>query len=605
MSRTFNHSEEASSVNNPTVDAGPDMTCQVNQLCSFSGTSSHPEGKPMYYTWFFGDTGSISYDLAPTYTFTKAGTYLVVLTVIDENNIGTGADWLLVTVEGTGGNGGGSPDVVPELLNLSVTSVSLNDAPPKASFFVRNRGDAVVDNTRFSITLKDPNGNTFCYMDNHTLGTDTGGSSLYPYTTDPNANHPYSEYYVHELTLNLCPAFTVTGTYDYLVTLDYANEIEESNENNNEIFATFLVEGGETCFDSDGGQDFFTKGYVLNNSVEQWDWCAVDGYTVIEYYCDDTTDEIRETYSVCPTGHACSDGACTLEVKEWMTEYYPLSIYRGTIAEVKVDSTNLYTYGEDFTITITDYPNGTVVVPGKVNMHIAADATVPTWFKILVKDSAPLGKQTFTFEIKDEEGNVLEIDVITIEIKDITKNYIFIARHDVMVDFAITEAYAEVNNAPVYMIDSETMDADTKRSIEDLIGEKDLDKIIIVGGTEAVSSGIQTDLEGLEITVQRIGGSDRFETAALFATEIWETANKTLLTNGDYEFTYMQAYPHAVTIKGPMLLTRAPVLNSFAKTALTTLGTESATTYGTDGDVSDAVVTAVQGMGITTIRITE
>ena len=57
------------------------------------------------------------------------------------------------------------------------------------------------------------------------------------------------------------------------------------------------------CIDSDGGQDYFTKG-VTNNNVE--DYCNDDSW-LIEYFCEDNNVVSSIPYS-CPSG--CEDGVC-------------------------------------------------------------------------------------------------------------------------------------------------------------------------------------------------------------------------------------------------------------------------------------------------------
>lgn len=67
------------------------------------------------------------------------------------------------------------------------------------------------------------------------------------------------------------------------------------------------------CYDSDGGQNIYIKGYVKNASSEYmvYDDCYPDGTLtkVNEYYC------INNKYTsslviVCPSGYLCNDGAC-------------------------------------------------------------------------------------------------------------------------------------------------------------------------------------------------------------------------------------------------------------------------------------------------------
>ncbi|MBU3905062.1 MAG: hypothetical protein KJ906_02865 [Nanoarchaeota archaeon] len=72
----------------------------------------------------------------------------------------------------------------------------------------------------------------------------------------------------------------------------------------------------ETCigdcinyYDSDGGIDYYTKGYVTvdNGATKTWDTCGTNNY-IYERYLDG--DEKKTNYYVCPD--VCTDGICTL-----------------------------------------------------------------------------------------------------------------------------------------------------------------------------------------------------------------------------------------------------------------------------------------------------
>ena len=57
------------------------------------------------------------------------------------------------------------------------------------------------------------------------------------------------------------------------------------------------------CTDSDGGQDYSTKG-IINNVIE--DYCNDDSW-LIEYFCGDNNGVSSIPYS-CPNG--CENGVC-------------------------------------------------------------------------------------------------------------------------------------------------------------------------------------------------------------------------------------------------------------------------------------------------------
>ena len=69
--------------------------------------------------------------------------------------------------------------------------------------------------------------------------------------------------------------------------------------------------GSENCYDSDGGKDYYQKGFIEEGTAEtgiatNWDECEVDG-TLNEFYCENGV-AISSIYE-CFKG--CSDGACS------------------------------------------------------------------------------------------------------------------------------------------------------------------------------------------------------------------------------------------------------------------------------------------------------
>ena len=68
------------------------------------------------------------------------------------------------------------------------------------------------------------------------------------------------------------------------------------------------------CVDSDGGQDIYEKGYVINSTgLQSWDYCLPNGTLrpVGEWYCT-KLGSISTAFIECPSGYLCNDGACRL-----------------------------------------------------------------------------------------------------------------------------------------------------------------------------------------------------------------------------------------------------------------------------------------------------
>jgi len=101
------------------------------------------------------------------------------------------------------------------------------------------------------------------------------------------------------------------------ITVDTINSVDELNETNNELTKTIYVTHAITeCTDSDGGKNYYTKGYVYGidakgNQYKYEDVCHGEYNPpktgdLLEYYCEG--DNYVSSYYHCPYG--CSDGAC-------------------------------------------------------------------------------------------------------------------------------------------------------------------------------------------------------------------------------------------------------------------------------------------------------
>lgn len=125
----------------------------------------------------------------------------------------------------------------------------------------------------------------------------------------------------------------------------------------------------------------------------------------------------------------------------------------------------------------------------------------------------------------------------------------------------------------------------------------------IVGGTSVVSEAVATQLRNRGITVQRLGGSNRFATSALVAKAIKaRRAVPTVVVAGG------EGLPDALGVSGPasalrepILLTPASRLDTATRSALTATGATSARIVGGEAVVSSTVQSQLGEAGLTTI----
>jgi beta propeller repeat protein len=124
------------------------------------------------------------------------------------------------------------------------------------------------------------------------------------------------------------------------------------------------------------------------------------------------------------------------------------------------------------------------------------------------------------------------------------------------------------------------------------------DTAVIVGGEGAVGPDVATQLAGLGLTVERIGGADRYETASLIAQEIGTQTGPrfeqtAFIARGDEFADALAVSPAAYYNRFPILLTRTEALPPVTEQALTALDIETAVVAGGPGAVSTDVQVTV------------
>lgn len=125
----------------------------------------------------------------------------------------------------------------------------------------------------------------------------------------------------------------------------------------------------------------------------------------------------------------------------------------------------------------------------------------------------------------------------------------------------------------------------------------DVKKVTIVGGEKAVSAAVKSELENLGITVERVAGDNRWETAEVVANKYFKDS-KTVIVANDGRVSYADALVGGylgAKIEAPILLTLASKLDQPAKNFL---GTNATFAYVLGGEkvVSKAALAEVQAL---------
>lgn len=151
-------------------------------------------------------------------------------------------------------------------------------------------------------------------------------------------------------------------------------------------------------------------------------------------------------------------------------------------------------------------------------------------------------------------------------------------------------AAAGVQGAPMLLTDRTRLPGPIKAELTRL----DPDRIMLLGGTSSVSSGVATEL-GRIATVERIAGTDRYQTALALSRRVFGTNRPgVVLATGRTFPDALAAAPVTRTVRGPILLVDGSRMPSGALAELSRLGPTTAYLAGGPRAVGVPVAKSVQ-----------
>jgi putative cell wall-binding protein len=119
-------------------------------------------------------------------------------------------------------------------------------------------------------------------------------------------------------------------------------------------------------------------------------------------------------------------------------------------------------------------------------------------------------------------------------------------------------------NAPMLLTHDTVLTGTTKNEINRLKAKK----VIILGSLDAISPNVERELNGMGLQVSRIGGVNRFDTAAHIAENMPKKGNTAIVAFG-YNFPdALTIAPYAAKMGYPIFLTRTNELPEASKNAL-------------------------------------
>ncbi|MYL36346.1 cell wall-binding repeat-containing protein [Halobacillus litoralis] len=161
---------------------------------------------------------------------------------------------------------------------------------------------------------------------------------------------------------------------------------------------------------------------------------------------------------------------------------------------------------------------------------------------------------------------------------------VVIARGDSFPDALAGAPLAYKLDAPILLTKSNKLSSEVKTELNRLGAEK----AVILGGGGAVSDYVRYQLEGQGLSVERIDGKDRYETAANIAARLDGSPDKAIVADGRNYPDALSAASYAAQNGYPILLTKTNELPDETKRALKSM--DSTIVTGGTKAVSDDVL---------------
>ncbi|PRR77170.1 N-acetylmuramoyl-L-alanine amidase LytC precursor [Clostridium liquoris] len=129
--------------------------------------------------------------------------------------------------------------------------------------------------------------------------------------------------------------------------------------------------------------------------------------------------------------------------------------------------------------------------------------------------------------------------------------YVLVVNGEIFADALCAAPLASKYNAPILLTSSKALSEETKDEIRRL----NPSNVIIIGKEGAVSKDIENEIKSIDnnITIDRIGGKDRYETSALIAGNL--DSKEIMLTSGGNYADALSIASIAASKKVPVLLT--------------------------------------------------
>ncbi|WP_353852976.1 cell wall-binding repeat-containing protein [Dehalobacter restrictus] len=166
---------------------------------------------------------------------------------------------------------------------------------------------------------------------------------------------------------------------------------------------------------------------------------------------------------------------------------------------------------------------------------------------------------------------------------------------------AVLANSAVVGGGPLLLTESNRLRPEVLAEIQRL----NASSVFILGGTGAISSGVENALKANGLTTYRIQGNDRYETAANVAATSIESSTRAFLASGKVFADALSISSYAAANGIPLLLTDTQKVPTATLNALQKLGVTEITLIGGESAISASAANQLKTAGYTVSRLSD
>lgn len=161
---------------------------------------------------------------------------------------------------------------------------------------------------------------------------------------------------------------------------------------------------------------------------------------------------------------------------------------------------------------------------------------------------------------------------------------VILVRSDLPFDWVIAQAYSHSSGLPIVVTSPDHLEDNVREQLQGYL-HSGYSNIVIIGGEQAVSPSIKTELDDMGFLTHRISEGDRYGTSARVAMELFGRNERAVAVNGESYDGLLTAERIASTLRAPILFLKGGGITPSVERALGALGVKKIYYVGASSEV--------------------